>query len=100
MAKSTKTFKLGEWAKGGVITVNINGDNITVIGKEWDYSKGSRKSSDQSGAKEFTRLEVKSTEIDAYKKLLIFLQDLTTSYYADTILEWIESKTTLKKVWF
>jgi hypothetical protein len=52
---ATKTFKIGEYAKGGIITVEITGKVIVVIGKEWDFSTGSRRSSDQSNAKEFTR---------------------------------------------
>jgi hypothetical protein len=88
----TKTWKLGEVAQGGVITVEITGKIIQVIGKEWDFSKGSRKSSDQSKAKEFTRGTVLANERDAELKLSEFLCDLTTSYYADEIIKWIKSK--------
>ena len=42
----TKTWKLGEICQGGVVTVEVTGQKIAVIGKEWDYSAGSRKSSD------------------------------------------------------
>lgn len=96
MAKHTKTFKIGEYARGGVITVEIVGKIIFVIGKDWDFSKGSNKGSDQSGAKEFTRGSVVATEENAYRKLSDFLNDLTTSYYADEIIKWIESKVELK----
>jgi hypothetical protein len=96
MAKATKTFKIGEYAKGGVITAEVNGKVITVIGKEWDYSKGSRKSSDQSNAKEFTRGTVLANEQDAEWKLSNFLCDLTTSYYADEIIKWIKSKVEIR----
>jgi len=92
---ATKTFKLGEVCKGGIITVEINGwagDLIAVIGKEWDMSKGTRKSSDQKNAKEFTRKEVKTTDIGAERTLDFFLCDLTTSYYAGQILDWIKTK--------
>jgi hypothetical protein len=92
MAKATKTFKIGEYAKGGVITAEVNGKVITIIGKDWDYSKGSRKSSDQSNAKEFTRGTVLANEQDAEWKLSNFLCDLTTSYYADEVVKWIKSK--------
>jgi len=88
----TKTWKIGEYAKGGIITVEINGKIISVIGKDWDMSKGTRRSSDQSNAQEFTRGTVLSTDTDAYWKLYNFLTDLTTHYYADTILEWIKTK--------
>ena len=92
MAKATKTFKIGEYAKGGVITAEINGKVITIIGKEWEYSKGSRKSSDQSNAKEFTRGTVLANEQDAEWKLSNFLCSLTTSYYADEIIKWVKTK--------
>jgi len=96
MAQS-KTFKIGEYAKGGVITVEIKGKIVTVIGKEWDFSTGSRKSSDQSNAKEFTRGMVNVEDSNAYRNTLDFLCDLTTSYYADQIMKWIETKVKFNK---
>lgn len=96
MTTKTKTFKIGEYAKGGVITVEITGKVIVVIGKDWDFSAGTRKSSNQSGAKEFTRGSVLSVEENAHRKLINFLEDLTTPYYAGKIVEWIESKVELK----
>lgn len=92
---ATKTWKIGEYCKGGIITVNATPKTVTVIGKDWDMSKGTQRGSDQSNAKEWTRLEVKPTDDKAKRAVLEFLQDLTTSYYADTILEWIESKVKL-----
>jgi hypothetical protein len=89
---ATKTFKIGEYAKGGVITVEANGKTVKVIGKEWDYSKGSKKSSDQSNAKEFTRKEVNLDLKEAASTIDNFLHDLTTSYYAGQIMDWIKTK--------
>jgi hypothetical protein len=40
MAKASKTFKIGEYAKGGVITAEVQGKVVTIIGKEWDTSQG------------------------------------------------------------
>ncbi len=94
---TTKTFKIGEYAKGGIITVEIRGKIITVIGKDWDFSTGSRKSSDQSNAKEFTRGTVEATDSNVERKLTEFLHDLTTSYYTDQIMKWIESKVKLQR---
>lgn len=91
--KTTKTWKIGEYCKGGIITVEITGKIITVIGKEWDYAKGSRRSSNQADAKEFTRGTVESTDPKVSRKLFMFLTDLTTSYYAGKIMDWIKSKT-------
>jgi len=92
MAKVTKTWKIGEYCKGGVITVEINGKVIHIIGKEWDNSAGYKKSSNQSNAKEFTRGTTDVTDSNAYRLCDNFLNDLTTSYYADEIMKWIETK--------
>lgn len=92
MAKATKTWKLGEVAQGGVITAEVNGKVITIIGKEWDTSTGYKKSSNQTNAKEFTRGSVLSNERDAERKLFMFLSDLSTSYWADEIIKWVKTK--------
>jgi hypothetical protein len=97
---ASKTFKIGEYAKGGIITIETKGNKVAIIGKEWDYSKGSNRGSDQSGAKEWTRLEVDAEEFDADRQMSMFLHDLTTSYYTDEIMKWIESKTKLNKRMF
>jgi len=88
----TKTWKLGENATGGIITIEIKNNDIIIINKEWDYSKGSNKSSDQSEAKELSRNTVNSQNRDVYRSLFMSLTDLTTSYYSDKIIEWIKTK--------
>jgi len=92
MKKISKTWKLGEVCSGGVITVEIKGNEITVIGKEWDFSTGSRKSSDQSNAKEFRREVISVDDNNAYRKLNQELCELSTSYWAGEIFKWIETK--------
>jgi hypothetical protein len=87
-----KTWKIGEYSKGGVISVEINGKAINIIGKEWDYSKGTNKNSNQSNAKEFTRSIILSNDSEAESKMFFFLTDLTTAYYADNVIQWIKSK--------
>ena len=94
--KFTKTWLLGENCQGGVITIVINGKMIEVQGKEWDFSKGSNKNSDQSNAKIFRRDIVMADNLDSKYNLLDILNDLTSSYYADEICNWIESKVQLK----
>lgn len=89
---ATKTFKIGEYAKGGIITVEIKGNKVAAIGKDWDMSKGTRRSSDQTNAKEFDRKEVDITLSGAERTLDFFLCDLTTSYYAGQIMDWIKTK--------
>ena len=88
----TKTWKLGEWAKGGVITVEITGKVIVIIGKDWDFSAGSNKGSSQKNAKEFTRGTTLRTETNAFRQVTEFLENLTTPYYAGEIRDWIEEK--------
>jgi hypothetical protein len=98
---ASKTFKLGEYSKGGIISVIITKTSVTVIGKEWDTSEDYSKSSSQANAKEFTRIEVNPNDIDAERKLNNFILDLTTSYYTDKIMEYIERNTQFaKKAWF
>ena len=99
MAKATKTWKIGEYCKGGIITAEVSGKVVTIIGKEWDMSAGTRRSSNQSNAKEWTRLSIDATFNDAYRKASDFLCDLTTSYYADEIIKWIETKVKLTSTW-
>lgn len=90
--KSKKTFNIGESAQGGVITIEIKNNLVTIIMKEWDISKGTNKNSDQSGAKEFNRCEADVSIRGAYDKLNEFLWDMTTAYYADELLKWVKSK--------
>lgn len=94
---ATKTWKLGEVCKGGIITIETTKTQVKVIAKEWDYSKGSNKGSDQSQAKEWNRLEVNLTDREAERKIDWFLFDLTTSYWAGEILDWIKTKVEFKK---
>jgi hypothetical protein len=94
---ATKTWKLGEVCRGGVITIETTKTQVKVIAKEWDTSKGFSKGSDQSQAKEWNRLEVNIAEKDSRSKIDWFLSDLTTSYWADEILKWIETKVDLQK---
>ena len=91
---ATKTFKIGEYCRGGVITIETTKTQVKVIAKEWDTSKGYSKGSDQSKAKEWNRLEVNLSSSDAESKVNWFLFDLTTSYYTDEILDWIKTKVT------
>jgi hypothetical protein len=93
---AAKTFKIGEYCKGGVITVETTAKKVTIIAKEWDTSKGFNKGSDQSNAKEWNRLEVSTSSSDAERQLDWFLCDLTTSYYAGEIMDWIKTKVKFK----
>ena len=96
MAKATKTWKIGEYCKGGIITVDISGKVISIIGKDWDTSAGYTKKSNQSNAKEFTRGTILSTDSNAERKMMDFLEDLTTHYYASEVVKWIKTKVELQ----
>lgn len=93
---ATKTWKLGEVCKGGVITIETTKTQVKVIAKEWDTSKGFSKGSDQSKAKEWNRLEVSLSDTDAERKADWFLFDLTTTYWAGEIMDWIKTKVEFK----
>lgn len=88
----SKTWNIGEYCQGGVITAEIHDNNhVIIMGKEWDQSKGWSKSSDQSNAKEFTRIEGNFLAWGVEDEFDTFLNDLTTSYYASQVIDWIKA---------
>lgn len=89
-----KTFKIGECCRGGIIQAIATENKITIIGKEWDYSAGSTRGSNQTNAKEWCRYEFALDEFysNTYNDLSEVLNDLTTSYYAEEIIKWCKSK--------
>lgn len=93
---ATKTFKIGEYSRGGVITAEVKKNKVTVIFKEWDFSTGSRRSSNQKNAKELYRVEVDVDANNSEQNLMSALYDDTTSYYADMIMKWIKTKVSFK----
>lgn len=92
---ATKTWKIGERCKGGIITVEIKGKVITVIGKEWDNSAGYTRSSNQSNAKEWCRETFHANNSQVKWNLDCYLSDLSTSYHASQIIDWVKSKVEL-----
>ena len=81
----TKSFKIGEYAKGGIIKVDIVGKSLTI--KALDYNS----------KKEVMSGSVMVDEFDARWKVLNYLNELTSSYYADKVMKYIESKVELHK---
>jgi len=79
MAK--KTFKIGEYAVGGIITAEITGKVIVI--KALDYNT----------KKVVNTGSVISNERQAQWKLDSYLNELTSSYYAGKVLDWIKTKT-------
>ena len=81
---ASKTFKIGEYCKGGILTIETTKTQVKVICKEWSTSK------------EWNRLEVDLSRTDAESTIDWFLFDLTTSYYVGNILDWIKTKVEFK----
>lgn len=82
---ATKKFKIGEYAIGGIIQVDIEGGNLHI--KALDYNT----------QKEVIGGTFMANENDARWKILNYLNELTSSYYADKVMEWVESKVDLHK---
>jgi hypothetical protein len=93
---ATKTFKIGESCIGGIITAEVSKTKITIINKQWDMSKGTRRSSDQSNAKELQSatfdIGVNKFNFDLEYKVERFLNELTTSYHGSVVIEWLKTK--------
>jgi Tfp pilus assembly protein PilV len=94
---ASKTFKIGEYARGGVITAETKGNTVTLIAKQWDTSAGFNKGSNQSNAKEMYRISVDASTDDARWKLFNWLCEESTSYWADEVLKWVATKVSFKK---
>jgi len=82
--QKTKTFKIGEYAIGGIIQVQLKGKVIII--KVIDY---------------FTKKEISTASLfrfdnNAQRKIDDYLNELTSSYYADKILNWIKSNVELE----
>jgi hypothetical protein len=81
----TKTFNIGEYAIGGRIKLTITSSVIRIQALDWNSKKVVMESdfnADQQGC---------DTQINNY------LHELTSSYWADQVMQWIESKIELKK---
>ena len=76
-----KTWKIGEYAMGGIIRVSTKPRGVfSVECIDWD-----------------TKEVIRWRYVHGYNELLDFLEDLTTSYYADKIVTYFKTKTTLIK---
>ena len=89
---ATKTFKLGEWARGGVIVASVDKEKIEISVRDWDTKAGYNRGSSQKNAKEIEHYTYYLNESKLYWNLYSKLADITTHYYAETIIEWLESK--------
>ena len=78
MAK--KQFKIGEYAVGGIIAVEITGKLIQIKALDWNSKKA------------VSTGTITSVDSGAMHKIDNYLNDLTTSYYAGKVLDWIKTK--------
>ena len=93
---ASKTWKIGEYCAGGILVAETTAKEVRIITKEWDFSKGSRKGSDQSGAKELHRIEVNLNDTGIERQLSDYLNEQTSSYYAEQVLDWVKTKVTFQ----
>lgn len=89
---ATKTWKIGEYCRGGIITAIATRTNVTIIAKDWDMTQGTNRGSNQSNAKEWNRLEVELNSGNVYNKLYDYLTELTSHGWAEKIIDWVDSK--------
>ena len=72
-----KTLKIGEYAVGGIIEIKINSSKtlIEVRNATWEENKT-------------IEIRLFRWELDSFK-LELYLNELTTSYYASKIRDWV-----------
>lgn len=86
---ATKQFKIGERAVGGIIKVDAVGKVIQIQCLDWTSKKVV-----QTGT-------TTTDDPDAYRKVDVFLNDVTSSYHADQVMTWLKSKVKFQKEsWF
>lgn len=74
-----KTFKIGESCTGGILQVEVNNRNHTVRIRAKDWS---------------TKVDVSADAFTISDKSAIdeYLNELTSSYHASKVLDWIKSQ--------
>jgi uncharacterized Ntn-hydrolase superfamily protein len=95
MALIKETFNIGETCVNGVISIEINKatKTVDVINRLWDIQKGWTKKSDQSNSKEMSRKTISFENSKNFQtELFMTLTDLTTTYHAENIENWIKGK--------
>lgn len=75
-----KTWKIGEYAKGGIIRVELgSGCDERIVIRCIDYT-----------SKDIIESSIHSAE--NINEIRWYLEDLTTPYYADKIIDWLTQK--------
>lgn len=73
----TKLFKPGEYAYYGHCRITINGDEIKVEWMDW-------------GKTEVKETRTFSVKADTTYSLPIYLEEQSTHYWADTMMDWVK----------
>jgi hypothetical protein len=73
----TKTFKIGEYALGGIIRATIKKDLVEIQALDWNTKKV------------VSQRDIYLNTPALYSSIDEYLNELTTSYYAGQILSWI-----------
>lgn len=79
MAK--KIFKIGEYAVGGIISVETTKEHVIINALDWNSKKPV-----------VAEMKISTSMRDARHNIECYLWDLTTSYYTSKIMEFVESK--------
>ena len=77
--KATKMFKIGEYAIGGIIKVDVKDDSLTI--RALDYN-----------SKECIQEHSFPDALYAGHGVMDLLYELTSSYYAGKVFDWIKTK--------
>ena len=81
----TKTFKIGEYAIGGIIQVDIRKNDIEIKALDWNTKK-------VVSRYEYTNNDPALRPGYWRSDVIMYLEDLTTYYYAERIMKYIEGK--------
>lgn len=75
-----KLFKIGEYAIGGIIEADVKKDSIAIKARDWNTKSIIRQQT----------FYFNHNEMNLNSMLDVYLNDLTSSYYAEKIKEWIK----------
>jgi hypothetical protein len=75
---ASKTFKIGEYAIGGIIQVRITENVIKIDALDWTTKE------------KIMGREFNAEVLNADYEVIDYLNELTSSYYADQVLEFIK----------
>lgn len=75
---ANKTFKIGEYAVGGIIQVCTTSDTINIDALDWTTKE-------KIMGREF-RVNMRDVDFE----IIHYLNELTSSYYADKVMDFIK----------